>query len=241
MTAGVDTAAFGIVTGLVFEARIIEKARARAKRSAPLVVCSGPGGERAAMAAEQLLDRGVIGLISFGLCAGLDPDLRPGTLLLAERVSAGAESYAPDPTWRARLAESLGANGPGIAGGALLGADAPIAGAEDKRALFAEQAVRALDMESHGVARVAARAGLPFVALRAVADPAERNLPRAALEAFGPDGRIKPLRALATMYLRPWESPGLLRLAYETRLAVDSLERAAVRLCDADAAPPADE
>ena len=38
--------------------------------------------------------------------------------------------------------------------------------------------------------------------------------------------------ALAAMYLRPWESPALVRLAYETRLAFDTLEKIAARLAE---------
>ncbi len=116
--------------------------------------------------------------------------------------------------------------------GPLLGRDRPLAGAADKSARFAASAARAVDMESHGVARAAQAAGLPFLVVRAVADPAERNLPRAALKAIGPDGRLKPFSALAAMYLRPWESPALVRLAYETRLAFDTLERVADRIAE---------
>lgn len=230
MTPAADIAALGIVTGLAFEAKIVETACAHAKRPAPRLACSGPGGERAAAAAERLVARGATGLLSFGLCAGLDPELRPGALVLAERVIAETETYRVDPGWRAGLAEALDPDGLAVEGGTLLGADRPIAKAEEKRALFADTAARAVDMESHGVARVAAAAGLPFVTLRAVADPAERNLPRAALEAIGPDGRVRLVPALVAMYLRPWESPALVRLAYETRLATDTLERVAARL-----------
>ncbi len=221
-----------VVTGLAFEAKVIEKACARAKRPAPLLAWSGPGGGRAEAAAERLLAQGATGLISFGVCAGLDPDLRPGLLLLADRAIAESGTYLPDPAWRAGLAETLDANGLNIADGTILGTDRPIAKAQEKRALFADTAARAVDMESHGVARAAEAAGLPFLVVRAVADPAERNLPRAALEAVGPDGRLKLFSALAAMYLRPWESPALVRLAFETRLAVDTLERVAARLAE---------
>ena len=43
----------------------------------------------------------------------------------------------------------------------------------------------------------------------------------------GSDGRLKLFKVLTTMYLRPWESPAMVRLAYETRLALDALERIA--------------
>ena len=56
---------------------------------------------------------------------------------------------------------------------------------------------------------------------------AERSLPHAALEAVGPDGRLKLFSALVAMYLRPRESPALVRLSYKTRRAFDTLEQIA--------------
>jgi adenosylhomocysteine nucleosidase len=114
----------------------------------------------------------------------------------------------------------------------LLGQDRPLSNAADKAARFAASGALAVDMESLGVARAAEAAGLPFLVVRAVADPAGRSLPRAALKAIGPDGRLKLVSALAAMYLRPWEGPALVRLAYETRLAFDTLEKVAARIAE---------
>ncbi len=215
----------GVVTGLVFEARLIEKAFARARRDAPGLACSGPGPERAGAAAERLIAEGAEELVSFGLCAGLDPALRPGDLMLAETVivddgRALASAAAP----RARLRARALTAGLRVAAGALIGQAQPLASAAQKRALFASSGARAVDMESHGVALAAEAAGLPFLVVRAVADPAERNPPRAALKAMGPDGRLRLFAALMTAYLRPWEGPAMIRLAYEARLAIETLE-----------------
>ena len=46
----------------------------------------------------------------------------------------------------------------------------------------------AADMESHVVARLAAELGLPFAVLRVIADPAEREVPPAALAGMRADG-----------------------------------------------------
>ena len=40
-------------------------------------------------------------------------------------------------------------------------------------------------------------------------------------------GSCGSMPVIATMYLRPWEGPAMIRLAYEARLAFDTLERAA--------------
>ena len=50
------------------------------------VMVSGPGPQRAEAAARALLAAGCDALMSFGLAGGLAPHLRPGALVLAERV-----------------------------------------------------------------------------------------------------------------------------------------------------------
>jgi len=172
-------------------------------------------------------------LVSFGICGGLDPELRPGDLVLADTVLTGDGTRHPaSAEQRPALEARLSGLSFRIAAGPLLGQDRPLAGAADKGARFAASGALAVDMESHGVARAARAAGLPFLVVRAIADPAERNLPRAALKAIGPDGRLKLVSALAAMYLRPWESPAVVRLAYETRLAFDTLEKVAARFAE---------
>ncbi len=233
MTPAPDTPGLGIVTGLAAEAKLIERAFARTHRGIPGLACDGPGPERARAAAGRLARDGAVLLISFGICGGLDPELRPGDLVLADAIltSDGARHPA-SAQQRAVLEARLSGLALRIVAGPLLGQDRPLVGAADKAARFAASGALAVDMESHGVARAAKAAGLPFLVVRAVADPAGHGLPRAALKAIGPDGRLKLFSALAAMYLRPWESPALVRLAYETRLAFDTLEKVAARLAE---------
>ncbi len=223
----------GIVTGLAAEAKLIEKAFARTRRGIPGLACDGPGPERAGAAAARLARDGAVLLVSFGICGGLDPELRPGDLVLADTVLTGDGARHPTSAEQRPVLEArLSGLSLRIAAGALLCQDRPLAGAADKGARFAATGALAVDMESFGVARAAQAAGLPFLVVRAIADPAERSLPRAALKAIGPDGRLKLFSALAAMYLRPWESPALVRLAYETRLAFDTLEKVAARIAE---------
>ncbi len=233
MTPTADASGLGIVTGLAAEAKIIERAFARTGQEIPGLACDGPGPEPAQAAAARLARDGAVLLVSFGICGGLDPELRPGDLVLANTVLAGdGTRYPASAEQRPVLEARLSGLALRIAAGPLLGQDRPLAGAADKAARFAASGALAVDMESFGVARAAQAAGLPFLVVRAVADPAERSLPRAALKAIGPDGRLKLFSALAAMYLRPWESPALVRLAYETRLAFDTLEKVAARFAE---------
>jgi hypothetical protein len=84
--------------------------------------------------------------------------------------------------------------------GGLAGVEQVIAATASKAALHSETGAAAVDMESHIAAAYAAKAGLPFAALRVIADPASRALPALAKSAIKPNGDIdlrKILRGVA--------------------------------------------
>ncbi len=159
-------------------------------------------------------------IISFGVAGGLVPGLAAGSKLVARAIIAedGARYYS-DPAWSRRLADALG----GATIGDIAGVDAPVAGCAEKRALHSKTGAHAADTESHVAARIAAAHGLPFAAFRVVADPADRQLPHAALVAVKPDGSIA-LGAIAGSILRdPRQVPQLLRIALDARAAFAAL------------------
>ena len=90
-----------------------------------------------------------------------------------------------------------------------MGGGGVLATAAEKAALRRATGADAVDLES----AAAARAGIPFAALRAICDPAARDLPHAALVALDARGRIGALHVLAAVLARPAELPALLRLA----------------------------
>ncbi len=201
----------GIVVGLVAEARI-------ARRLGDPVAVGGGGATGAEAAARRLVADGVAGLLSFGLCGGLDPALRPGALLIPDAVLDGAARHA---TGRA-IAACFGGPTPHL----LLGASQLAATATEKRWLRETTGADAVDLESGAVARVATEAGLPFAVLRAVCDPAEQDLPPAALVALDGKGAIGLVRVLASLAARPAQLPALLALARQATAARASLLRA---------------
>ena len=91
-------------------------------------------------------------------------------------------------------------------------------------------------MESGAVATVAAAAGVPFAVLRAICDPADRDLPRAALVGLDDAGRIAPMRVLWSLIRNPGQIGGLIALAGDAAAAREAL-RARVALIAAGQAP----
>ena len=61
--------------------------------------------------------------------------------------------------------------------------------------------------------------------LRVIADPAEREIPSAALVGMRSDGGIDVLAVLASLLEHPGQLPALLRLAADTRRAMAELLR----------------
>jgi hypothetical protein len=161
-------------------------------------------------------------IISFGVAGGLAPGLAPGSKLVARAIiTEDSARYYSNPVWSKRLARALG--GATIAD--IAGIDVPVAGVAERRALYNKTGAHAADTESHVAARVAAAYGLPFAAFRVVADPADRQLPHAALVAMKPDGSIA-LGAIAGSILRdPRQVPQLLRIALDARAAFAALFR----------------
>ena len=200
----------GIVTGLRAEARAArggENIRIARSGASP----SGAGAQAAALAAW-----GAAGLASFGVAGGLDPRLAAGTVVLATRIVApGGEALGIDEGWADRLAAALPAS-LAVLRAPIAGAEAPVADAAAKARLGAATGAAAVDMESHRVAQ----AGLPVLAIRAVADPAGRSLPASVLAALA-----APARLPVELCRRPGDLPALAALAMDYRRALAALRR----------------
>ena len=175
-------------------------------------LASGADGVRARAGAERLLAEGIAGLVSFGLASGLAPVARPGDLVVAESVVLpSGETIRSDETWRQSLLLQLAAGSSKIHVARVAGADQPLIAVAAKKAAFCATFAAAVDTESHVVAEVAAAHGLPFVVVRAVADPVEHPRPAIALLNIGAEGEPRRLGVAARCLRHPWELVALRR------------------------------
>jgi adenosylhomocysteine nucleosidase len=211
----------GVVVGYRTEARCLVGPDLR-------VVCSGVDADRARTAARRLCDDGVSGLVSFGLAGGLAADLAAGDLLLPEAVILPTGGrIATDPAWRGRLAANLEHVGVATRSAPIVGSEHIVATRDAKDALRTQSGAVAVDMESHAVAEIAARARLPLLVLRAVADGHEQLIPATAHAAIGAQGEVRPLVVLGRLIGRPWEIFPLIALGRSSRRGLASLGRVA--------------
>jgi len=140
-----------------------------------VLVESGPGGYRAANAAQALIDAYRPRLVvSAGFAGGLDArvrrhDLVVGTSLL--NVPAGEITL--DPAVRMPWLDEV----PNIHRGRLLTFDRVVRLREEKQQLGRRHDALAVDMESFAVAEVCRRWAVDCVAIRAISDAVDDELP----------------------------------------------------------------
>lgn len=213
----------GFIAGMKVEAETISAAaRRRSVHTKPLIVMTGGNAERAESAALEFAAAGVVGLVSYGIAGGLDPDLMPGDVLVADEVLLpDGDRIKTNGTWRLALTAALNA-APAMEG-AICGSDQVVATAAHKASLFARTGARAVDMESHGVARAARAQGLPFLVVRAIGDPADRAVPSAAVAGLGAEGERMPFAVIGELFRHPNQLPQLVQLARDSNAALRRL------------------
>lgn len=197
------------------------------------VVGHGIGHRRASETARRALDLmpATELAIGTGVAGALSSGLKPGDLVLADRVlmsdddrqEAEQVTAVSDEHLRA-VGRALAAAGIAYSTGAILTSHRVLAtGAEKRRAKVSTGAI-AVDMETAAIAAEAAVRGLPFVAIRAVLDEVDDEVVGAAMA--DQDGNVRPLAA--TSYLL--RNPGtLLKLPRMIR----NLSRATTAIADA--------
>jgi len=224
------------------EARILAKQPIAQGNGVPLaggavLQLSGIGPTRASVAARAVLERGATALLSWGIAGGLGPELSPGSLILP-RVIIGADraAHLSDPAWHARLFSRLEGH-VDLCTEALAESAKVLRTAEEKADLYRLTDAFAVDMESGAVAAVAQAAGVPFAAIRAVADSAGTEVPRAALQAFDEFGQLNVTGLLDGLAHHPTELLALVLLGLHFRKAQTTLKKVADRIGDDWALP----
>jgi adenosylhomocysteine nucleosidase len=199
--------------GLAFEAKI-------AAAPGVQVVCRTAGSELEAIA-DSAVRQGYRGMISFGVAGGLASQLRAGDWIVASSIREEHTVRQTDAVWSRKLLGMID----GAIHAPIVGVDSPIAEPAKKRELYRATGAAAVDMESHVVARVAAKHKLAFAALRVVVDPAHRAVPPAALIDMRPDGRPNVSAMLREVMTRPSQLSPLARIAVDAFTARAAMNR----------------
>jgi adenosylhomocysteine nucleosidase len=222
--------AAGVVAALAAEARALGPAVRGGARpvlaNGTLLAVSGIGCAAAGRAARDLIEAGATALVSWGMAGALDPKLAAGTVCLPTEVLASdGTRFRTASHWRDPLAALVAAERP-VAAGTLLTSVNAIDTVAAKNGAYRATGAVAVDMESAAVAQAAAGRGLPFIAVRVIADTAGDALPRAVVAASRA-GQVQFWRLVLGLLMVPADIAPLLRLARRYRVAIRSLEAAA--------------
>ena len=209
----------GVVCGLKSEAAALKTAVDDPRLR---IGISGAHAGRAEQIATQFCQSQAAAIISVGVSGGLDPALSPGALVVADRIVADDGSTYECHRYLTGAIRNV-VEETGAKTGTLFGSDDIVESASKKSALFHNFNALAVDMESHGAARAAHLAEVPFLAIRSIADPADRALPSAALNAVAEDGSTKVLSTLGAALLKPTQFPALMKLGSDSEAALKAL------------------
>jgi len=194
------------------------------------IACSG-AGERNAEEGIRLLsqaqDSPFSCLLICGFAGGLAAEMAPGSLLVAERVTvhgdkASPEVYPADSRLLA-LANSVGLPGIDLRRGALHTTNRILISPAEKKALAERTGAQAVDMETAGAARAAAARNIPWLAVRAITDAADQEMPFDFNRLADMDGNVDRSRVILAVLTHPWKIPALIRLGTNSACAARNL------------------
>jgi hopanoid-associated phosphorylase len=199
------------------------------------VVYSGAGPANAAAAAQLLIAKGANRLISWGCAGALSGALKPGDLVLADSlIDAENVEMNVDVFWHDHAQDRLAAMLV-VHTGCLAESVGIVASSKDKKQLHAVTGAVAVDMESVAIAKLAWQYAIPFLSIRAIADPVSMDLPPAISHALNAQGDIVLWKLLVFLMLHPAELPSLIRLGLHFNAAIKTLKTVAQCLEFSDA------
>ena len=165
-------------------------------------------------------------VISWGVCGGLDPRLRPGDLVVGSEVVSDHENIRTDELVALSIEKRLINAGARVVVGRFANANAPVLTARAKAKLRNATEAAAVDMESLSAGRFALAQRTRFAILRAVADPAGQDLPLLVLKAVDSRGRVKRAAAIKELVRSPGQFMAALAVARQSKAALRALDRA---------------
>lgn len=182
------------------------------------VVLTGVGPERARSVIARALQWEPNVCVSSGVAGSLRATYRVGEVFVAREVMEleSGRTIAADR----ELVEAAERRGIRLAERLLSSANMVVT-AEGKNRLG--RMAEAVEMESFAVLTEAAARKVPAVAIRAISDAADQDLPMEFSGALDDQGKVKASKVARSLARAPHKLPALLRLGRDTRVAATKL------------------
>lgn len=197
-----------------------------------LLVTSGMGVRRAGEAARTLVERNTPRLlISFGIAGAVQADLDIGDVILPEAVCKLEQgvpgALTPLASWPAAAREAATQALAKLGAHLFAGTAVTTGGSQVMESQLGELKHPILEMETTGIAQVAADVGIPLLSLRSISDGPRSPIPFDLGEVMDEDANLKAAR-LMQMILR---NPGIvLQSRYMLRNNRIAADNAAIAL-----------
>jgi len=167
-------------------------------------------------------------VLSIGCAGALSPDIGVGSVVISEKIiddTEDGQAYHPSPELITRARDTCEALKIPFYLGATVSTSRVAASPEEKAGLAAKYGVVAVDMETAKVAEWAHGLGIPMLSIRTVSDGVADSIPPEIGAIFGPNGKLRPAKALSLFATRPGLMPELLRLKKKFDSSLDMLEK----------------
>ena len=192
-----------------------------------LLVTSGMGARRASEAARALVEMNAPRyLISFGIAGAVEPDLEIGDVVAAETVCR-LDHGVPGPLlpldpWPDAAREAAVQVLAGRGARLFPGTSVTTGGSQAMEYQLGEMLHPILEMETVGIAQVAAEKGIPLLSLRAISDGPRASIPFDLGEIMDEDANLQAVRMLKAIIRHPEIIPQFRRLMRNSRIAADN-------------------
>jgi adenosylhomocysteine nucleosidase len=194
------------------------------------VILSGVGQQCANHAAWVFIQNGATKLISWGCAGALSKPLHAGDLMIPTQfIDQYHNTIKYDDSW-ARYALKKLSGIKNISHGTILESNVIVTAKQEKALLNKKTSADVIDMESTGIASIAHCHGLPFLAIKAVADTATMHLPKAIDVALNRSNQFQISTFLPYLLTHPYDIPKLIALGISFRAAKKSLHCVAQQL-----------
>jgi adenosylhomocysteine nucleosidase len=200
-----------------------------------VLVVSGMGRANAEAATREVIERyQPEAIISLGFAGGLTTGGSVGDLVVAETLMPiegtrlTGEPIASSIILVQTSRHALDGRSIPSRAGLCLTTSHIAANPEDKALLGQAIGALAVEMESYWIGQVCRENNVPFLAVRAIIDTVDHQLPKYVVHYAHKMGGQSRWRQVLPVLLRPWWIPGLLRLAAASATARKSLTAFAV-------------
>jgi adenosylhomocysteine nucleosidase len=227
----------GIISALSSEGRCLtgkfipDNKPVQINEHAIAIIC-GMGEDNARIAVQQLLEKNVTALVSWGTAGALTEKIYSGDLVLANSVTTrSGENYTFDTDWNKRVANELCNTSLKIHHGMIAHTEQVLKAHASKVSLQTATHAIAVDMESIAIARIAHKENLPCLAVRAIVDEASQSIPEAIINSTDMFGRPALFSLLGSIISKPNLISDLIHLSKGMKAATKTLNTIARSRC----------